>query len=120
MAETLVFFHRTHGDFVPWNIRMKNGELYVFDWEDSLPKGLPFTDAFHFIYLQASLVGPWPGAKTIWPLLQKKSHQLYKLAGYSPSVYQIVFATWMIQEYFRRSHPHILELMSVHLDNLHG
>lgn len=38
----------THGDFAPWNSRVSNGQLYVFDWEHAewqVPTGW---DAFHF------------------------------------------------------------------------
>ncbi len=37
-----------HGDFAPWNTRMGNGSLFVFDWE-SAGWDLPLAwDAFHF------------------------------------------------------------------------
>jgi glycosyltransferase involved in cell wall biosynthesis len=42
-----------HGDFAPWNTRILNGELYVFDWE-SMETDLPGVwDSFHF-HLQVS------------------------------------------------------------------
>ncbi|MBU4259064.1 MAG: aminoglycoside phosphotransferase family protein [Proteobacteria bacterium] len=104
--------HHIHGDFAPWNIRVKKDKLYVFDWEESIPNGLPFSDAFHFIYRQASLVGPWPGGEVMWELLEKKFSQLAEMAEY-PSMYENILPALMILEYLKRPHPHLIELMSV-------
>ncbi len=115
--------HRTHGDFAPWNIRVKKDKFYVFDWEDSLKDGLPFSDAFHFIYRQASLVGPWPGGEVIGKLLGQKLKQLAEMAGYFPmyeTMYSSILATLMMQEYLKRPHPHIIELISVLLSKSRG
>jgi len=40
----------SHGDFVPYNIRRGKHTLSVFDLEYAKRQGLPFCDAFHFIY----------------------------------------------------------------------
>jgi hypothetical protein len=114
-----VVCHRIHGDFAPWNIRVKKDKLYVFDWEDSIPNGLPFSDAFHFIYRLASFVGPWPGGKVMWELLEKKSKQLAKMAGH-PSMYENALPALMILEYLKRPHPHVIELISIFLNQHHG
>lgn len=38
----------SHGDFVPWNTRVVNGRMSVFDWESCEP-GMPLGwDTFHF------------------------------------------------------------------------
>jgi len=39
-----------HGDFVPYNVKRKGEKYAVFDWEFFLPKGLPFSDLFHYLY----------------------------------------------------------------------
>src|SRR5579871_475448 len=45
-----------HGDFAPWNTRVKDGELSVFDWE-SCEDGMPLGwDTFHFSVQVASLL----------------------------------------------------------------
>lgn len=119
MGKVQLVCHRIHGDFAPWNIRVKKDKLYVFDWEDSIPNGLPFSDTFHFIYRQASLVGPWPGGKVVWELLEKKSKQLAKMAGH-PYMYEITLPALMILEYLKRPHPHVIELISIFLNKHHG
>jgi hypothetical protein len=45
-----------HGDFVPWNTRVCDGRLAVFDWE-SCEKGAPLGwDTFHFSVQVANLL----------------------------------------------------------------
>jgi hypothetical protein len=45
-----------HGDFAPWNTRVKDGRLSVFDWE-SCEEGVPLGwDTFHFSVQVASLL----------------------------------------------------------------
>ena len=48
-----------HGDFAPWNFRCHDRKLQIYDWEDAaenMPIGI---DLFHFMFRQASLLGPW-------------------------------------------------------------
>jgi hypothetical protein len=45
-----------HGDFAPWNTRVQDGQLSVFDWE-SCQTGIPLGwDTFHFSVQVASLL----------------------------------------------------------------
>jgi hypothetical protein len=37
-----------HGDFVPWNTRVADGRLYVFDWESASWEAPTSWDSFHF------------------------------------------------------------------------
>ncbi len=55
-AGTEVCFGMKHGDFTPWNLLEKKGELFVLDWEymdRSSPAGF---DLFHFAVQRAALV----------------------------------------------------------------
>jgi len=38
----------THGDFAPWNTRLLNNELYVFDWESASENVPRLWDVFHY------------------------------------------------------------------------
>ncbi len=51
---------RIHGDFAPWNIRLRNGSAVLVDWEDSEPRGLPFHDVYHFVHMTRYLFGRSP------------------------------------------------------------
>jgi len=52
----------SHGDFAPWNTRLQDGELAVFDWEfaSTAPMGW---DRYHFLTQTEALLGiktdPW-------------------------------------------------------------
>jgi hypothetical protein len=37
-----------HGDFAPWNTRVKSGRLFLFDWESASLEAPACWDAFHF------------------------------------------------------------------------
>ncbi len=54
-----------HGDFAPWNAKIVNGELFLFDWEyanERLPAGF---DLFHFLI------------QTKWLLFKKSYSTIY-------------------------------------------
>lgn len=53
---------RLHGDFAPWNIKLRNGAASLVDWEDSQGHGLPLHDAFHFLHMTRCLFGKRPRA----------------------------------------------------------
>ncbi len=53
-----------HGDFAPWNTRLENGQLFVFDWESADWQAPTLWDIFHFQVQVRSLLGKKNG----WPL----------------------------------------------------
>jgi len=48
LAEELVSFGVMHGDFAPWNTRVRRGELLLFDWESANWQAPTSWDMFHF------------------------------------------------------------------------
>jgi hypothetical protein len=55
----------SHGDFCPWNTRVDNGRLFVFDWE-SAAWGAPILwDVFHFHLKVTSLLGMKSGQECV-------------------------------------------------------
>src|SRR5262249_43517717 len=44
-----------HGDFVPWNIRVHDDRIYVFDWEYAHSGANPLADAFNFRVMQRAM-----------------------------------------------------------------
>ena len=50
LAEAVLPVHRAHGDFARSNILVGKNRLFVVDWEESHPEGLPFLDLMHFAY----------------------------------------------------------------------
>jgi len=49
-------FHRIHGDFAPWNVGLRGGQLVAVDWEYSEADGLAFYDLVHFAVRVARLL----------------------------------------------------------------
>ncbi len=43
-------FYFSHGDFTPWNVKLNDDRIVVFDWEYARQDGLPGRDVFHFIF----------------------------------------------------------------------
>lgn len=39
----------SHGDLAPWNCMWTEKGLFVYDWEESCPRRLAFTDVFYFV-----------------------------------------------------------------------
>ena len=52
----VVWVHRTHGDFAPWNCTWTDQGLFIFDWEESQEQDLALGDAFYFAIAPALLV----------------------------------------------------------------
>ena len=44
-----------HGDFAPWNLRISDGRLFVFDWEYAEACGNPLQDFLHFHLIPRAL-----------------------------------------------------------------
>jgi hypothetical protein len=47
----------SHGDFAPWNTRLRDGRLFVFDWEHAEWDVPVWWDLFHFDLQVSSLLG---------------------------------------------------------------
>ena len=63
-----------HGDFAPWNLRVCDGQLFVFDWEYAEACGNPLQDFLHFHLIPRAL-NRWP-LRTRWmPALLAQTEQ---------------------------------------------
>ena len=113
-----VLCHRTHGDFAPWNICKQGRELFVYDWEDSQPEGLALTDALHFVFRQADLVGPWPGSVTMLENLREVCIRCFSEIGcVEREDYEKYFLAWLVKEYAENFSERILEMLDIIVSN---
>lgn len=110
LGEHRVMCHRTHGDFVPWNIKQARTRFFVFDWEESRRDGLALTDVFHFIYRQAALVGPWRGSGRVAECLRDAATHLARRAGYGQLDLGAILRAWLVHEYLARPSRYLDEL----------
>lgn len=70
-----------HGDFAPWNTRVQNDGLCLFDWESALWEGPVSWDKFHFLVQVDSLLNKGRGAGASFVLKndERASYLLYLL-----------------------------------------
>ena len=109
IADIFIDCHMTHGDFSPWNIIYRNNFILAFDWEDSQPLGFPFQDLFHFIFRQASLVGPWPGATVIMRFMRDAASRLAHSSAIACHV-DHALRVWCINEFIAKPSTRLMEL----------
>ncbi len=60
LPQAAVPVSRAHGDFTPWNVRLRGGEILLIDWELSRDDMPALYDLFHFIYQNCILVKRMP------------------------------------------------------------
>jgi hypothetical protein len=108
-ANRIVECHMIHGDFAPWNIICQDGSILAYDWEESNPVGFPFHDVFHFIYRQASLVGPWQGATGVLKAMRNAAVRLAHTSEIRCDV-NLALSLWCIKEYTCKPAPRLVEL----------
>lgn len=65
LGNTKLPFHLRHGDFAPWNVKLADGRLFLFDWEYCGREAPAGWDLFHFI------------VQTQWLLENKMPGEIY-------------------------------------------
>jgi len=110
-ADLPVTCHRTHGDFAPWNIKLHRGRLLAYDWADSQSAGLALSDLFHFLFRQASLVGPWRGAQSLLRSMMRSASTLVGMAALPETHIRPALLLWALQEYVKQSSSHMEEVV---------
>ncbi len=66
-----------HGDFTRWNLRKGRDGLFVFDWEASVHKSLPYHDLFHFVAAESALLRrPSPTSVFRWRSLRRAAERI--------------------------------------------
>jgi hypothetical protein len=53
-----------HGDFAPWNLRSRAGDVVAFDWEYAQLDGLPLADEVHHLLHAGLFLGGWSVARS--------------------------------------------------------
>lgn len=69
-----------HGDFAPWNIRLRGDRLFVYDWEHARAGANPLADAFNFRVMQRAVLSSGLGPRFLAASLrhlQKTADLLY-------------------------------------------
>jgi hypothetical protein len=61
LMKSTIFCGLSHGDFAPWNTRVGDGRLFVFDWESATDNTPLLWDRFHYHVQVASLLNKTSG-----------------------------------------------------------
>lgn len=90
-----------HGDFAPWNIRVKpeNGEWMVLDWERGESVGPPAWDWFHFVIQPLLLVAKFPAARIAEALerhLDSSEFSAYAAAAHIKPITRPLFLGYLL------------------------
>jgi len=73
-----------HGDFAPWNVRLANGRLFVFDWEYAQEGANPLHDYLHFHLIARSVGNRSPDLRYLRRLMaQAATHANAVFGGHS-------------------------------------
>ncbi len=91
-----------HGDFAPWNLKIKpDGTLIAFDWEEGSLTGLPFYDLLHFHFIQQPI--DKRTRALLSPLLEQPLIQEYmQHFGLTPNWCQHLFSYFLLDYWCRR------------------
>jgi len=76
IGNEVIPFHFCHGDFTPWNVKIINEHLLLFDWEYAELESLPGWDLFHFF------------SQTMRFLNKFSPHQIYKSFQKDQNIYE--------------------------------
>ena len=91
-----------HGDFAPWNLKIKpDGTLIAFDWEEGTLNGLPFYDLLHFHFIQQPIEKRTRAL--VSPLLEQPLTQEYmQHFTLTPNWCQHLFSYFLLDYWCRR------------------
>ena len=69
------------------------------------------TDIFHFLYRQASLVGPWPGAQILLRDMSNAAKRFLDIAGYETIEIDTILKIWLLSEYSIKSSDFLSDIL---------
>ena len=109
LSETTVRCGLGHGDFTPWNTRLRDGILCLVDWEMAAWEVPTLWDTFHFLAQTKSLLhqGDGPEGLSDFTAQKRALYMLYlvssatHLAEEAPQTFDITFREAQLREQLR-------------------
>jgi Phosphotransferase enzyme family len=109
LSETNVRCGLGHGDFTPWNTRLRSGMLCLVDWEMASWEAPTLWDAFHFLAQTKSLLqqGDGPEGMADFNNQKRALYMLYlvssatHLAEEAPQTFDVKFREAQLREQLR-------------------
>lgn len=110
-AGTMVWGHRSHGDFAPWNCAWTAKGFFVYDWEDSQPWGVALGDAFYYAISPALHVESKPNPGFVMNKALMLAAQVVKCSDFRSVDINLYFAFWVLAKCETHSfYDHILDI----------
>ena len=80
-----------HGDFAPWNLRSRLGQIAAFDWEYGEIDGLPLVDQMHYTLQLGYLMEKWTPDQAAARLRELASQRPVKLSEEQVTAIQAIY-----------------------------
>lgn len=98
----MIWSHRSHGDFAPWNCSWTTKGFFVFDWEMSQPWAIALDDAFYYIVAPSVHVMRSPNTRKVEASAFKFAMLLVKKADLPIENISIYWLLWLLQRINRQ------------------
>jgi len=95
-AGTLLWVHRSHGDFASWNCSWSAQGLFVFDWEASREQDLAFGDVFYYVIAPALLIQRNPHVQETLDAALFLAQQVAESANMAGVDCRMYLALWLL------------------------
>lgn len=93
----LVWEHRAHGDFAPWNCFFTDQGFFVFDWEEGRECDLAFSDMFYFIVAPQLYLKRAPDAQKTLDGIGRMADRVAEKAGFGEIDIWVYLACWLLR-----------------------
>ncbi len=102
-AGVIVWGHRSHGDFAPWNCAWTKRGFFVFDWEESKSWDVALGDAFYFVIAPVVHVAHSQNMKTVGEKALEFAMSVEKKMNLSIEDIRVYWLIWLLQRTNRQS-----------------
>lgn len=88
------------GDFAPWNIRVQQRRIFVFDWEYAKAGANPLADAINYLLIQRAAVGRGVGTRFLANVMRRVEEiavQLYPEWRMHPRVISALTLAYLLE-----------------------
>lgn len=111
----MVWGHRSHGDFAPWNCSWTTNGFFVFDWEESRKWDVGLCDAFYFVVAPAVYVTRSPDPLSVKSRALKLAMEVAKIADFPVEGVRLNWVLWLLWHNQQRTSKLYKKLLEIEL-----
>ena len=101
----MVWEHRSHGDFAPWNCSLSEQGIFVFDWENSQEREVAFGDAFYFTVAPTIHIAGHPNIHKVRLSALNRANDVSLSGGLAVTDIWLYWALWLLKRAIKEYHP---------------